>query len=240
MKKACILLAVAALMAAACGQKPLPKEKFDTISTYHNEPGDTSLYGLACDGTTDSLLVFLPYTGGDPDTFDIFDALADHRVLGRPLIGDKLAVVLRTDTDSVASSIYPVAELVVNINRLYGQWNYMVTPTLKTLRQPARPLPDSIRQRFLAPREYGLRLKSDGLAYTTGMPRQQTSDERSPVVYPPAKRYNGWKLYNGHLILTTDSASHQQPDTATIVLMRRDSLVLRFADHEQAYYRANH
>ena len=59
----------------------------------------------------------------------------------------------------------------------------------------------------------------------------------SPVDYPALKRYTQWHLYNGRLVLVPDSARSEAPDTATIVLLRRDSLVLRFNDHEQAYYR---
>ena len=35
-------------------------------SIYNKEKGDSTLYGLACDGCTDSVVVFLPYEGGDP------------------------------------------------------------------------------------------------------------------------------------------------------------------------------
>jgi hypothetical protein len=63
------------------------------------------------------------------------------------------------------------------------------------------------------------------------------------VEYPVLKRYREWHLFNGHLILNEtmlDSLGNQQlvcSDTADFVLMRRDSLVLRFADGERSYYR---
>lgn len=38
-------------------------------------------------------------------------------------------------------------------------------------------------------------------------------------------------------ILLSDSTSQQAPDTAVIQLLRRDSLTLRFKDHEQAYFK---
>jgi hypothetical protein len=67
----------------------------------------------------------------------------------------------------------------------------------------------------------------------------------SPVEYPKLKRYASWKLYNGRLILITDTTRLTQTaqkrtleyDTADIVRFRRDTLVLRFKDHEQTYYR---
>ena len=51
------------------------------------------------------------------------------------------------------------------------------------------------------------------------------------------KRYATWRLYNGRLILVPDSITQQSSDTADILMMRRDTLVLRFRDKEQAYYR---
>ena len=55
--------------------------------------GDSTLYGLACDGCTDSVVVFLPYEGGDPVTYEIIDALRMGKVFGRPKIGDRLALI---------------------------------------------------------------------------------------------------------------------------------------------------
>ena len=56
--------------------------------------GDSTLYGLACDGCTDSVVVFLPYEGGDPVTYEIIDALRMGKVFGRPKIGDRLALMI--------------------------------------------------------------------------------------------------------------------------------------------------
>ena len=208
---------------AACGTKSASQEDNQTIGTHQKTHGDSTLYGLACDGCTDSLLVFLPLDGGDPDTFDIIDAWQEHRVFGRLRIGDQLAVIL--NPDSLAEVL-----MVINLNRLAGQWSYMVTPTLRNL---SRPLPDSIRQRLLAPKEYSFRLKRDGTALTLGGQRQKTSDDRRPVDFPDLKRYKEWHLYNGHLILSTG----KENDTATILMLRHDSLILSFADHDQHYYR---
>ena len=74
MKKALLFLPIAAFM-TACGSKQPKEDKVpnDAISMYKSIPGDSALYGLACDGCTDSILVFLPYSGGDPDTFDIIN-----------------------------------------------------------------------------------------------------------------------------------------------------------------------
>lgn len=229
-KKYILWAIIACAMIVGCGKKTLSQEKTDAISTFKNEAGDSTIYGLACEGCTDSILVLLPWTGGDPDTLNVIRAFQEHRIYGRPRIGDDMAVILNAD------SIHDI-RMAININRLHGEWCYLVTPTLRHRQPDAPALPDSIMKRIMKPREYSLRLKSNGIAYSKGNGRQQGNDGMSPVVYPRIKRYTGWHLFNGHLILTPDSMSRQSPDTANIVLMRRDSLVLQFKDHEQAYYR---
>lgn len=228
-KKALFLVTVCCLL-MACGKKPHPRQKIDSISTRQNLPGDSAIYGLACDGCTDSILILLPYSGGDPDTFNIIRAFEEHRIMGRPHIGDELAVILNSD------SLHDVL-MTINISSLIGQWNYMVTPAMRHPDKPFPPMPDSIRKSLMAPREYGIRLKNGNTAFSLGGHNQQNTDDMSPVVYPTIKRYSGWKLLNGKLILLTDSFNKQLPDTVTIQLLRRDSLILRFKDHEQSYYR---
>ena len=77
-----------------------------------------------------------------------------------------------------------------------------------------------------------------------GWHRPTTSDDAGPVEYPQLRRYTEWRVWNGRLILKADTISGfskdgelPQTDTADIQLLMQDSLVLRFADHEQSYYR---
>ena len=44
--------------------------------------GDKTLYGLACDGCSDSAIVFLPNDGGDPLHFNIVNARKNNKVFG--------------------------------------------------------------------------------------------------------------------------------------------------------------
>ena len=135
--------------------------------------------------------------------------------------------------------------MVINLNMLQGQWCYMVTPTLRpSLSGQAMPnLPDSIRKRIMAPREYGIRLKRDYTAFSIGSYRPNNTDAMSLVQYPDIKRYTSWRIHNGKIILKADTIPGMnqemvpESDTVSIALLRRDSLVLRFADHEQSYYR---
>ena len=221
--------------------------KTEKNSTVYNETvtleGDSTVYGLACDGCTDSLLVYLPFSGGDPDTIDILNARVQRKVFGRPEVGDEVAFVLNASNKKVA-------DLVINIDRLKGSWCYQVMPKLRrrlgasadSVVQLPPDFPDSLRKKWFQPREYGLELQRDNIVRPIGT-QTRGKEQQGPVEYPEMKRYREWHIYNGHLLLmetrrdTTGARKTISTDTADIVVMRHDSLLLRFADHEQGYYR---
>ena len=239
-------LVLTMLIVAACGSKKDSgkTEDGDLISLEPSQPGDSTVYGLACDGCNDTILVFLPRQGGDPDTFNILNASKEHQVFGRPMIGDLVAVLTSHENPKVA-------DMVINIEQLKGKWCYMVEPKLREiagmplsrLQGEHREEMDSILRELLQPREFGVEFKSDYTARPIGMIRSMTSDEESPVVYPPLKRYREWRIFNGRLILSEgerDSLGNinvTNNDTAQLVLLHRDTLVLRFDEGEQGYYR---
>ena len=249
MKKAILFIFATVLLMGACGSNQQPAitdVADDAISLKKNLPGDSALYGLACDGCTDSVLVFLPYSGGDPDTFDIINAFQQHRIYGHPRIGDELAVIINpADRDEAYS--------VVNMEMLKGEWGYQVLPQLRSAeslrkrmqRRMIERIPDSLRQLMLTPREYSLRLKRDYTVTARGGVRHRTTtDDMSPVEYPALKRYTDWYFYNGMLILKADTIAGfskegdvPETDTARICLLTPDSLILDFSDHRQEYYR---
>ena len=249
MKKAILFIFATVLLMGACGSNQQPAitdVADDAISLKKNLPGDSALYGLACDGCTDSVLVFLPYSGGDPDTFDIINAFQQHRIYGRPRIGDELAVTVNPEDHDEALS-------VVNMEMLKGEWCYQVLPQLRTpesmhkrmQRRMIERMPDSLRQLMITPREYSLRLKRDFTASARGgMRRRTTTDDMSPVEYPSIKRYTDWYFFNGQLILKADTVAGfsqegdvPEIDTVQIRLLTADSLILEFRDHVQEYYR---
>ena len=237
---------VAALLTTACSSKTesRPTEETDLISMEPAMPGDSTVYGLACDGCNDTILVFLPRQGGDPDTFNILNASKNHQVFGRPMIGDLVGVLTNRENQKVADK-------VINIEQLKGKWCYMVEPKLREiagmplsrLQGEQREEMDSMLREMLQPREFGFEIKSDYTARPIGMIRSMTSDEESPVVYPPLKRYREWRIFNGRFILSEgarDSLGNitvTNTDTAQLVLLHRDTLVLRFNEGEQGYYR---
>lgn len=235
MKKTLFFIALTALM-MACGSKQ-PKDKpSNAISMHQNIPGDSALYGLACDGCTDSILVFLPYSGGDPDTFDIINCRQQNRLYGFPHIGDALAVMVNPENRHEAYS-------VINMGTLEGEWCYIVEPAIRTIDGKTPPLPDSIKKKLLIPVEYSLKLKADNTATMRGH-MQNNGNAMQLAVYPEVHRYTEWYPFNGRLVLHADTIAGftkegEKPitDTAEIVLLRRDSLILRVGGAEQSFYR---
>ena len=241
MMKKSLFFAIIAVVMTACGSNQ-PKMDIvpnDAISMYRSIPGDSALYGLACDGCTDSILVFLPYSGGDPDTFDIISCRQQRRLYGRPHIGDALAVMVNSENRHEASC-------VINISTLVGQWCFMAEPTLHTIDGRTPPIPDSIRKKILIPVEYSMKLKADNTASMRGNRKNmgKNGNAQSLAVYPEFHRYTDWYPFNGRLILHADTIAGftregDKPvtDTVDIVLLMRDSLILRIGDKEQSYYR---
>lgn len=238
---------------SSCGGK---KEKGEAeisdstaIDLQPKAKGDMALYGLACDGCTDSVIVILPYEGGNPDTFDIIDAKQNHKVLGRPKIGARIAVMLNPE-DSVE------ATMVVNLDDLKGSWCYLAMPKFRdkdkmskrVRKRMEQSMPDSARNAMLIAKEMGIDIKRNFSVEPIGMNIiSSTTDEQSPLEYPEQKMYSEWRLYNGNLLLIsemrmpvegTDSmAISIEADTAEIVMLMPDSLVLRFSDGIKSYYR---
>lgn len=241
-------IVAAVLMMTACGgkQTAVPLGKADAGEAEElGLPGDSTVYGLTCDGSNDTILVFLPSDCSDPDTFYILGASRNRQVFGHPMIGDKVAVVVDPANPKVA-------DMVIDLKELKGEWCYLVQPELRqragvnmaTQLQELREASDSAYKKLMQPREYGFEIKSDYVARPIGMTYNMTSDEESPVIFPPLKRYRQWHILNGLLVLSetrrdsTGALNVINNDTARFVMMRRDTLVLRFSDGTQhGYYR---
>ena len=247
MKKYIWIWMMAALIMTGCGSKQevALNDEEDTIQDIDSL--DHTIYGLACDGCNDTLVIFLkmPYNGGDPDTLHILDAVKKRRIMGKIHIGDKLAI-MKSKSDST------VADLVIVTEQLMGQWRHLVYPTLhqradmegNTERQKIAQLPDSIKELLNIPHEYGMDIKHDNLLYVPGAyTKNVTSDEESPIEYPKAEYYNEWNIYIGRFVMlaaSKDSLGETQivaSDTADIIYLMGDSLVLQFNDGPKGYYR---
>lgn len=239
-----IILGTVCACLTACGGGNDGKHT-DAIDKYEKAKGDNMVYGLACDGCTDSTIVFLPNAGGDPVTYNIIRATRKGQIFGHPEIGDWVGIMLNPSNKHEAS-------MVIDLDQLKGSWTYTVMPTLKDMatkseKEIEEELTDSMKEMLFVPKEYGFTLKRHFMASSIGMlqPTNALMDE-SIVEYPPVRIYTEWHVYNGKLILTgdtLDSKRHRLPeakvvrDTATFVYMLGDSLALEVRGNVQGFRR---
>lgn len=247
------LLTVAGI--AGCSYSEVERQGNDKVQFVRAE-GDKTIYALASDNTSDSILVFLtlPYDGEDPDTMDILQARRNRQIFGRVNVGDMIAILPNeedsvgeaTPSDSAALVVerLPSAKRVIVLEDFFGQWFYEVHPRLRRHVPDSVVLPHRIQEMLNTSCEYSITLKPDNMMFSMGAQRGTTSeDDMLPVVYPKPKRYTQWAIYNGRLVLTesvrdsTDQNSAIGTDTVEFVRLRRDTLILRFPDGEHTYYK---
>lgn len=257
-KNICLAIVASAFLLIACGGKGEQKKAEDqATSTIEMFPGDSNVYGLMCDGGSDSVLYLLPPDGSDPVKYDITVATRRRRILGDPQIGNWIAVVPNPKDKKVA-------DMVVDLETLKGTWCYAVMPELRASddmtdamkKKFLNNMSDSIRDIYFVPREYGFTLKRRYLASSVGWVRHSSAlEDESPVVYPKVPLYRQWHMVNSQLVLGRLKDSSMKPsntktkdgkmpveelvnDTADILMLHSDTLVLRFKDNRiQGYYR---
>ena len=123
--KTLILLVFAVVLLAACKKGPRPNINLP-ISTAKPAKGDHAIYGLACMGCTDSVVVLLPNSGGDPVRYNILEATRKHQVFGDIEIGDWICVLPVEGEKNRA-------RMVVDLDKLKATWTYQVMPHLRDL-----------------------------------------------------------------------------------------------------------
>ena len=243
------LLPVVAAFIACRNNKPASDvEELEITTQTYVAKNDSMLYGLACDGCNDTLLVLLPDSGGDPVNYSIKRAMRERKVYGMPRVGDKMAVMVNPENPHELL-------MVVDVEQIKGTWYYIEMPyskiagtlgdsMIKTLKPEDRERIDSFIETFMVPREYIYTLKRDYTVRSAGGPPRNTSlDENTPVEYPRMKRYSEWHIFNGKIIFSyggvkisgqKDSMAFTN-DTAEFVMLRRDTMALRFGDRVQGF-----
>ena len=242
-----------ALMAACVqkeSEKPLPDPTSEgKLNREQLLEGDSTIYGLACEGCSDSVVILLPGDGSDPVTYNIIAAHRHNRVMGRLKVGDWIGL-MRNPTDST------VADFVLNLDELKGTWCYVVMPkwrdaTNMTPQAQAileESMPDSVKKEFFVPREYGFSLKRQWTAQSVGYVRKSPLEDQSPVVYPRLLYFTEWHILNCRLVMTSreyqkkdDSEEMElagyRNDTCDVVFLSGDSLVLASDGESRGYYR---
>ena len=252
--KALFIFLLACFAITACRNNKQETVKTDTKANYTQAlKGDSTIYGLACEGFSDTAVVLLPNGGGDPVTYNILRANRRHRVLGRIKTGDWIAVVLNPTNKHVA-------DVVIDLEQLKGIWCYIVMPQLRgheamtdqEQTQAMRAMSDSLKDLYFVPREYGFWLKRQWEATSVGYVQESsTLAEESPVEYPPLGWFVAWHIWNGKFVMTSGKPKysgkdntvvgyeHVAYDTCTIEYLDDDSLVLSDRDGARSYYRKN-
>lgn len=250
--------AVIALAVAACGGKGDKKlSDASEYSSYERLDGDRSVYGLMCEGGSDSVLYLLPPDGSNPVKYNIIKAHRTNRILGSPEIGDRIAIVPNAYRKNVA-------DMVIDIESLKGTWCYIAMPKLRDRNRMPKAMQDdfygadadSMRSLYVVPRQQGFTLRRRNKANAVGWVHLSPEEQNgSPVTYPPVPFYTKWYMLNGkivlahsnHFPLTTEENKDKNKtkapeklinDTAEIVMLEKDTLVLKFGDRTQGYFRA--
>lgn len=246
-----ITLVVAAMTMAACGNssESKPDEKKGHTNAELLLKGDETIYGLACEGTGDSVVVLLPSNGSDPVTYNCLTARRRGKVVGTIKTGDWIGVVLNKRNKKVA-------DFVVDLDQLKGIWCYIVMPKMrdyatmskKMQQRMMNEMSDLLKETFLIPREYGFWVKRQWQAQSVGYIQEASSlADESPVVYPPLGYFTGWHIWNGKFVITsgtpvfkkdgTPSVTNLRNDTCNIDYLDEDSLVLSSDGISRSYYK---
>ena len=238
----------------SCGRQKVSEEQIMQIDVSKQIVNDSMIYGLACEGTNDSVVVIYPLSGEDPVTYSCIDAYKAKHIIGKPEIGDWIGIMIDKN-DSTAAS------MIINLDLLKGTWTYPVMPTFKDFKnlsekmrkrmeaKAIKELPDSEKALYLIPREYGFSLKRNHIAQSVGMVYSGNGmNDDSPVEYPEVKLYEQWFSWNGRLILVSAKMlspdamgkKHKQEivfDTLDFVSLSGDSLILTYKNNRIGFHR---
>lgn len=238
-----MLLMAAMFVVAACSDNAIGDK--GAIDNDTRLKGDHTIYGLACDGTNDSVLVLLPNEGGDPVTYNILNATRARQIFGSLSIGDWVGLMVNPKNKKEAT-------MVIDLDELKGTWTFQVIPKVKptatmTAEEAEAAMSDSIREIYMVPREYGFTLKRHYQASPVGtIMKENTLDDDSPVTYPLVTNYTSWHIIDGRLYLykdTVDDKGHAIPkdsvgyDDGTFVYLGTDSMAALFGKKVMQYHR---
>lgn len=222
----------------------------DPFAGDYRMAGDSTVYGLACKGSSDDAILLLPADGSDPVRYDIVLATRRNKVLGSINTGDRIALVPNKKHANVA-------DMVINLDELKGVWCYMVMPQMRqdsykqeqVQDRTKDSMADSLALSLFVPLEYGFWLKSQGEAASVGYIRElNTLVDESPVIYPLLDYFIKWQIWNGKFILasgkpkydkdnTVDGYTDIRYDTCSIDFLSHDSLALTDRNGTRCYYR---
>lgn len=222
----------------------------DPFAGDYRMAGDSTVYGLACKGSSDDAILLLPADGSDPVRYDIVSATRKNKVLGSVNTGDRIALVPNKKRANVA-------DMVINLDELRGVWCYMVMPRMRQdghEKEQARgrakdSMADSLSLSLLVPLEYGFWLKSQGEAASVGYIRELNAlADGNPVTYPALDYFVKWQIWNGKFVMASGRPKYDKDntvegytdikyDTCSIDFLSHDSLALTDRNGTRGYHR---
>ncbi|KGF16491.1 hypothetical protein HMPREF1640_09755 [Prevotella sp. S7-1-8] len=222
----------------------------DPFAGDYRMAGDSTVYGLACKGSSDDAILLLPADGSDPVRYDIVSATRKNKVLGSVNTGDRIALVPNKKRANVA-------DMVINLDELRGVWCYMVMPRMRQdghEQEQARgrakdSMADSLSLSLLVPLEYGFWLKSQGEAASVGYIRELNAlADGNPVTYPALDYFVKWQIWNGKFVMASGRPKYDKDntvegytdikyDTCSIDFLSHDSLALTDRNGTRGYHR---
>lgn len=222
----------------------------DPFAGDYRMAGDSTVYGLACKGSSDDAILLLPADGSDPVRYDIVSATRKNKVLGSVNTGDRIALVPNKKRANVA-------DMVINLDELRGVWCYMVMPRMRQdghEQEQARgrakdSMADSLSLSLLVPLEYGFWLKSQGEAASVGYIRELNAlADGNPVTYPSLDYFVKWQIWNGKFVMASGRPKYDKDntvegytdikyDTCSIDFLSHDSLALTDRNGTRGYHR---
>ena len=222
----------------------------DPFAGDYRMAGDSTVYGLACKGSSDDAILLLPADGSDPVRYDIVSATRKNKVLGSVNTGDRIALVPNKKRANVA-------DMVINLDELRGVWCYMVMPRMRQdghEQEQARgrakdSMADSLSLSLLVPLEYGFWLKSQGEAASVGYIRELNAlADGNPVTDPALDYFVKWQIWNGKFVMASGRPKYDKDntvegytdikyDTCSIDFLSHDSLALTDRNGTRGYHR---
>ena len=126
----------------------------------------------------------------------------------------------------------------------------VATNTSSDLREIAAAMPDSVKQTYYIPREYGFWVKDNWMSQSVGYVREDAMvADASPVVYPPLGYFTAWHIWNGKFVIVSGTPYRNAKgefmvkdlhnDTCDIAYLDEDSLVLSDGITSRSYYKKN-
>ena len=110
--KTFLIIGFATLAMLSCHRGPKPPVSQQNLPISMSKPakGDKAIYGLACMGCTDSVVIMLPNQGGDPVKYNILEANRNRQAFGNIEVGDWICIIPAKEKNK--------ASMVIDLDKL--------------------------------------------------------------------------------------------------------------------------